>query len=637
MCGIAGIFDRQGRSGVSERLIKAMTARLSHRGPDGDGHFIATPVALGHRRLSIIDLAGGAQPMASPDANHVVTFNGEIYNFQDIKKELLAAGAKFNTQSDTEVLLAAYRHWGVDCVKRLRGMFAFALWDADRRVLVLARDRFGKKPLHFTETSEGLFLFASEIKALLLHDGVSRQLRDDAVEDYFALGYVPDPKTIFSAIHKLPAGHIMEVEEGQAQPKIFAYWDLSFDRKSQGSLEDLKAEMLELLEDSVRLRMISDVPLGAFLSGGVDSSAIVALMSNISPSPVNSCSISFDEASLDESSYARDVATRYQTTHFTKQVAVDDFDLIDKLADVFDEPFADASALPTYRVSELARKHVTVALSGDGGDEMLAGYRRQRLHMGEEHVRNILPLAFRRPFFATLGRLYPKLDWAPQMFRAKSTFQSLALESADAYFHSVSIMSDGERSQLFSPHFKARLNGYQPQDVFRKVAEQAPTNDPLGFIQYLDVKTNLVGDILTKTDRASMAHGLEVRAPFLDHVFAEWAAGLPIEMKLRGAQGKYLLKKAMEGYLPQDILYRPKMGFVTPISHWFKGPLQHRIQSTLQSEPLLDSGMFDAARLRQLGEEHISGRRDHGRALWSLLMFESCLKTQWGAKESQAA
>lgn len=637
MCGITGIFDRQSRAGVSARLIKAMTDRLSHRGPDGDGHHIAAPIALGHRRLSIIDLAGGAQPMVSPDESHVLTFNGEIYNFQDIKADLQSEGVSFATNSDTEVLLKAYQHWGVECVKHLRGMFAFALWDSHRRVMVLARDRFGKKPLHYTELPDGLFLFASEIKALLLHDGVSRQFRNDAVEDYFALGYVPDPKTIFTNIHKLPAGHIMEVSEGRVPVKISPYWDLSFDTQGQGTLEDFQAELVERLKEAVRLRMISDVPLGAFLSGGVDSSAIVALMSEVAQAPVNTCSISFDEAALDESSYAEAVADKFSTRHFTRQVAVDDFDLVDHIADVFDEPFADASALPTYRVSGVARKHVAVALSGDGGDEMLAGYRRQRMHMGEEHIRHMLPLAVRRPFFATLGRLYPKLDWAPQLFRAKTTFQSLALESADAYFNSVSILGNGERARLFSKAFEQKLNGYQPQQLFRDVAQAAPSDDPLAFIQYLDVKTNLVGDILTKTDRASMAHGLEVRAPFLDHEFAQWAVQLPLEMKLRGQQGKYVLKKAMEDYLPHDVLYRPKMGFVTPVSQWFKGPLKHRLQSLLKSEALLDSGFFDEVYLRQLGREHLNGQRDHGRLLWSLFIFDSCLRTHWGVKESHAA
>ncbi|MGD8325406.1 MAG: amidotransferase 1, exosortase A system-associated [Sphingomonadales bacterium] len=637
MCGITGIFDRQNRSGVSTALIQRMTTRLSRRGPDGEGVYVNPPIALGHRRLSIIDLVGGAQPMASLCGNHILTFNGEIYNFQDLKVELEALGAQFKTHSDSEVLLQGYNYWGVDCVKRFRGMFAFAIWDVKRRCLVLARDRFGKKPLHYAELPNGLFLFASEIKSILTHEAVSRAYRDDAVEDYFALGYVPDPKTIFKDIHKLPAAHVMEVFEGRKPAISFPYWDVDFESDASSSLPELEEELISTLKEAVRLRMIADVPLGAFLSGGVDSSTIVALMSELSDEPVKTCSISFDETSLDESEYAEKIAARFGTDHFTKEVAVNDFALLDELADVFDEPFADASALPTYRVSELARSKVTVALSGDGGDEILVGYRRQRMHMGEEHFRDLLPLALRKPFFGALGRLYPKLDWAPRGFRAKSTFQSLALGSADAYFNSVSISTPGERAILFSKGFQKTLAGYSAAQLFQNIATSAPSDDALSFIQYLDIKTNLVGDILTKTDRASMAHGLEVRAPFLDHVFVEWAARLPMRMKLQGGQGKYILKKAMEAQLPQDVLYRPKMGFVTPISQWFRGPLRARIMNVLKSPVLLDSGYFDPEHLEKLGKEHISGNRDHGRLLWSLFIFDACMKTHLGARESHAA
>lgn len=637
MCGIAGIFDTQGRAGLDQDLLRRMTDVQSHRGPDGRGQFVDGKIGLGHRRLSIIDLGGGAQPMASADKRHVVTFNGEIYNFLELKAELEAKGEHFETRSDTEVLLAAYKVWGEDCVRRLRGMFAFAIWDKSRETLFLARDRLGKKPLYYTRLGNGLFLFASELKGILCHDGVSRKLDERAVEDYFALGYVADPKTIYSAVRKLPAGHSLTVAVGAHDVQPRAYWDLRFDHSVTGSAEDIAQELRVRLKEAVRLRMISDVPLGAFLSGGVDSSAVVAMMSDLSSQPVKTCSIGFDTKAYDESAYAALVAERFHTDHFTRQVKADDFDLIDILAGVYDEPFADASALPTYRVCELARQRVTVALSGDGGDELFAGYRRQRLHMAEERIRSLIPRVLRRTLFGTLGRVYPKLDWAPQMFRARSTFQSLALTTADAYFNTVSAVVDDDRCRLFHPNFATALGGYHARDVMRHAMEGAPCEDALSLVQYADIKTYLVGDILTKVDRASMAHGLEVRAPILDHEFMEWAAGIPAALRLQGGEGKYIFKKALEGILPDDILYRTKMGFSSPISDWFRGPLQERMGRVLNSPRLLDSGIFNRDSLKTIEEEHLSGRRDHGRTLWSLTMFEASMRQLEKSERSEAA
>ena len=382
--------------------------------------------------------------------------------------------------------------------------------------------------------------------------------------------------------------------------------------------------------------MIADVPLGAFLSGGVDSSAVVATMAAVSADPVNTCSIAFSDPAFDESAYAKQVADRYGTRHFVDRVESDDFDLIDRLAEVYDEPYADSSAIPTYRVCELARRHVTVALSGDGGDESFGGYRRYRLHLMEEKLRAPLPLAVRRPVFGLLGRLYPKADWAPRVVRAKTTFEALARDSVQAYFHSMSIMRDAMRARLFSDSFKARLGGYSALEVFRRHALRANHDDPLALIQYLDLKTYLVGDINTKVDRASMAHALEVREPLMDHRLVEWLATLPSSLDLRGGQQKYFFKRAMESKLPHALLHRPKMGFAVPLAGWFRGPLRERLRGAVRSPALADTGFFDAAYVDRLVTEHQSGLRDHSAPLWSLLMFEAFLRTAGGAAASRS-
>jgi asparagine synthase (glutamine-hydrolysing) len=386
------------------------------------------------------------------------------------------------------------------------------------------------------------------------------------------------------------------------------------------------SELDRRLEESVRLRMISEVPLGAFLSGGVDSSAVVATMARISQTPVNTCSISFDDPSFDESRYAQQVAEQYRTNHRTEHVASDDFGLIDELAGIYDEPYADSSALPTYRVCQLARKHVTVALSGDGGDENFGGYRRYRLHLMEERLRRLLPLGLRRPLFGALGRVYPKADWAPRTFRAKTTFEGLARDSVQAYLHSVSIVRADMRARLFSRSLQSQLAGYRVEQVFRAHAARVDTDDPLALIQYLDLKTYLVGDINTKVDRASMAHSLEVREPLMDHPLVEWLASLPSDLKVQGNEGKYLFKRALESRLSRDILYRPKMGFSVPLARWFRGPLRERVRESVLGESLAQTGMFERRALQDLVDSHQSGIRDYSATLWTLLMFEAFLR-----------
>ena len=630
MCGIAGIFDARGRREIDRTALIRMNDAQFHRGPDEGGLHVEPGVGLAHRRLSIIDVASGQQPLFNEDGSVVVIFNGEIYNFLELVPELRALGHVFRTHSDTEVIVHAWEQWGEDCVKRFRGMFAFALWDRNRETLFLARDRLAVKPLYYALLDDGTLLFGSELKSLLAYQdgrgGLKREIDPLAVEEYFALGYVAEPRCIFRQARKLPPGHTLCVRRGQPLPPVREYWDVRFTGANSIGLEEACAELTERLRESVRLRMISEVPLGAFLSGGVDSSAVVAMMAGLSAEPVNTCSIAFDDPAFNEAAFAQTVADRYRTHHSVETVKSDDFDLIDTLARLYDEPYADSSAIPTYRVCQLARKHVTVALSGDGGDESFGGYRRYSLHMMEERLRSAMPLGLRRPLFGALGRAYPKADWAPRVLRAKTTFEGIARTSVEAYFHSMSILRGPLRAQLFSPRFKTELGGYSAQEVFARHAANAGTDDPLALIQYIDLKTYLVGDINTKVDRASMAHSLEVREPLMDHPLVEWIATLPSSLKLRGNEGKFLLKKAMEPQLPKDILYRPKMGFAVPLARWFRGPLRERVRSAVLGNRLTDTGWFERGTLVRLVEEHQSGRLDHSGPLWSLLMFEAFLR-----------
>jgi asparagine synthase (glutamine-hydrolysing) len=637
MCGITGIFDTRGRSDINRTVLQRMNDSQRHRGPD-DGRLYTEPgVGLGHRRLSIIDIATGQQPLFNEDGSVVVVFNGEIYNYQQLIPELQALGHVFHTKSDTEVIVHAWESWGADCVKRFRGMFAFALWDRNLQTFFMARDRLGVKPMHYALLDDGTLLFGSELKSILAHGGLCREMDPLAVEEFFALGYVAEPRTIFKQSKKLSPGHTLTIKRDQPQGDPVAYWDVQFSLDNPISEGDAQAELVQRLQESVRLRMIAEVPLGAFLSGGVDSSAVVAVMAGLSQEPVNTCSIGFDDPNFDESSFAQKVADRYHTNHRLEVVKSDDFDLIDTLARLYDEPYADSSAIPTYRVCQLARKHVTVALSGDGGDESFGGYRRYRTHLTEERMREALPLDVRRQVFGLLGKLYPKADWAPRMFRAKTTFEGLARSSVESYFHSVSILRGPMRDALFSPRFKAELAGYSAQEVFSRHAAQAGTDDPLALIQYLDLKTYLVGDINTKVDRASMAHSLEVREPLMDHKLIEWLATLPSSLKIRRQEGKYIFKKSMEPYLPKDVLYRSKMGFAVPLARWFRGPLKQRVRDAVLGERLATTGWFNAAYLQHLVDGHQSGERDYSASLWALLMFEAFLRQGVDANNSETA
>ena len=623
MCGIVGIFNTRSKDGINESLLGRMNQSQFHRGPDEGGMHMEPGVGLGHRRLSIIDLSSGHQPLFNEDGSVVVVYNGEIYNFQELTVELQKLGHTFRTHCDTEVIVHAWEEWREACVERFRGMFAFAIWDRKHETLFLARDRLGVKPLYYALLPNGHFIFGSELKALLQHPELSHERDPLAVEDYFAYGYIPEPKTILRNARKLPPAHTLTLTHGKPVPEPREYWDIPFEPIAGITEQQAIEELIERYRESVRIRMISEVPLGAFLSGGVDSSAVVALMAGLSDKPVNTCSISFGDPAFNEARFAEEVANQYKTNHRSEQVDPDDFHLIDKLVDVYDEPFADSSAIPTYRVCELARKHVTVALSGDGGDENLAGYRRYRWHVYEQRMRKLLPQSVRGPLFGLLGRVYPKADWAPKIFRAKATLEALSWDAIEGFFHSVSVLGDPLRNRLFTPAFKSELQGYRAVDVLYEHAKKAPTDNDLSRVQYLDMKTYLVGDILTKVDRASMANSLEVREPLLDHKVMEWISGLPPHFKLRGREGKYIFKKGLERYLSDNILYRPKQGFAVPLASWFRGVLADRVRDSLTGETMRATGIFDMKFMTQLVEQHQSGMRDNSAALWTLLMFEA--------------
>ncbi len=626
MCGITGIVDTLGKREIDRKILHRMNESQHHRGPDEGGIHIEPGVGFGHRRLSIIDLSSGQQPLFNEDGTVVIVYNGEVYNFRQLSEELKTAGHQFRTHCDTEVIVHAWEEWGAGCVERFRGMFAFAIWDRNQETLFIARDRLGIKPLFYTLLPNGQLLFGSELKALFEHPEVKWETDPKAVEEYFGYGYVPEPRTILKNVFKLSPGHYLKIRRGGPVPDPVEYWDVPFQLDLEIDETEAQEEIIRRLREAVDIRLVSEVPLGAFLSGGVDSSAVVAMMAGLSSEPVNTCSISFGDPSFNEAQYAREVAELYATNHQVEEVDPDDFGLLKKLADLYDEPYADSSAMPTYRVCELARRHVTVALSGDGGDENLAGYRRYRWHAYEEKMRSCMPLKIRKPLFGFLGAMYPKLDWAPKIFRGKTTFQSLARDSVEGYFHSVSIFSDDMRSQLFSDRFKRELQGYSGIEVLQRHARKSPTDHPLSLVQYLDMKTYLVGDILTKVDRASMAHSLEVRVPLLDHKLVEWISSLPPHMKLKGREGKYIFKKGLEEVLPDGILYRPKMGFAVPLAAWFRGPLKKQVRDALLGQEMADSGIFNRSYIEQMISQHQSGVRDYSAPIWTLLMFAAFQK-----------
>ncbi|MGH8064835.1 MAG: XrtA/PEP-CTERM system amidotransferase [Candidatus Entotheonellia bacterium] len=619
MCGIAGIFHTDCARAASLDQLQRMTAVLFHRGPDAGAYYIDGPIGLGHRRLSIIDVAGGKQPLCSDDQTQAIVFNGEIYNFEALRDMLSKKGHCFHTRSDTEVILHAYDEYGDQCVHHLRGMFAFAIWDGRKHELFLARDRLGIKPLYYYWDGQK-FLFGSEIKAILEDPTVRRALDPCALDDYLTYLYIPAPKTIFTDIRKLRPGHMVKVSaQGLHEQE---YWDLAFEPRDGVSEAKYAAELFEKLRESVALHLMSEVPLGAFLSGGVDSSAVVGMMAGLLDQPVNTASIGFSEAGFDELPYARAVAQRFHTQAYERIVEVDAANILDDLIWYFDEPFADASMLPTYYVSQVARERVTVCLSGDGGDENFAGYRRYRFDVLENRVRALLPEAIRPPLFGTLGHIYPKADWLPQIFRAKTLLANLALSPEQAYFRTMSCFTPQMKRRLYHDSLKQALSDYQPFSVMKAHFDRTRDLDPLSRIQYVDVKTYLVDDILTKVDRASMAHSLEVRVPLLDHEVMEYAASIPARYKLWNGEGKYIFKKALGDLLPDEILHRPKMGFRLPLASWFRAGLKRKFEERVFTKDAFIDEFLDTAQIRHWWAQHQRGTRDYSAHLWALLVLE---------------
>ena len=500
-------------------------------------------------------------------------------------------------------------------------MFSIAIWDSRCRKLVLARDRVGKKPLFYAADPERI-LFGSELKALLAGDSLSRRIDEQALSDYFSFGYIPAPKTIYRSVRKVMPGHYLVASADGTRETC--YWDLSFANVRQQSEEEWGEQLRHQLCEATRIRLMSDVPLGAFLSGGIDSSSVVAMMSHLMKRAVTTCSIGFQEEKYNESEYARQVSTLFSTEHHEEIVEPNAIEIVDKLAWHYDEPFADSSAIPTYYVSKIARGQVTVALGGDGGDESFAGYRRYKLDYYENRLRGYVPAALRRSLFGPLGRWYPAMAWAPRIFRAKATLESLSRSPLEGYFNSISYFRPNDKARLLTADFRKQLGGYDSLDLFRRYYDQADTNDPLSKIQYVDVKTYLTDDILTKVDRASMAVSLEVRAPFLDHKLLELAASMPSSLKLRNGVGKFILKKSLEPVLPRNILYRPKQGFAIPLDVWFRRELKELGQSIIVET---DDGILDRNFLARIWNQHQKGLYDRSALLWSVLMFRKWRQT----------
>ena len=616
MCGICGVFETEGKV-VQRATLKSMADTLTHRGPDDEGFYCCGGIGLAHRRLSIIDLAGGHQPLSNEDETVWIAFNGEIYNFEELNKRYLSSGHTFRTRSDTETIVHLYEELGEACFAEMRGMFAIALWDGRRKRLVLARDRIGKKPLFYSWDGRRL-VFGSEIKALWKAGGLSQEMDLEALSDYFSYQYIPAPKTIYRSVRKLRPAHYLVIDKNGIRET--PYWDIQFNQTRKLSESEWCEEFLAEYRSAVKARLISDVPLGAFLSGGIDSSSVVALMNEVQPR-VTTCSIGFTEEKYDEAGEARQYAETLGANHFEQIVEPHAIDLISKLAWHYDEPFADSSAVPTYYVSQIARRHVTVALSGDGGDENFAGYRRYKLTMREDQLRSYVPAGVRQSVFGPLGKVYPKMDWAPRMFRAKSTFQSLARTSTvDGYFNGISCCPPALKAQLLTGDIQKQLGGYDSADVMRYHYDRAGTLDPLSRIQYVDMKTYLVDDILVKVDRASMANSLEVRCPLLDHKLMELIAQIPSGLKLNNGRGKYIFKKSLEPVLPGEILTRAKKGFSVPVAEWFRGELKDLAQETIFQR---EDGVLNNAFLTRCWKQHQRGQRDWSALLWTVLMFKT--------------
>lgn len=620
MCGIAGVLYADPARPVDSGVLRAMGESMAHRGPDGEGHWVGPGVGLVHRRLAIIDLAGGRQPLGNEDGSVQVTFNGEIYNYQGLRADLLAKGHQFRTNSDTEVLVHLYEEEGERLVNRLRGMFAFAIWDSGKRRLLLARDRLGIKPLYFSHDGEKL-LFGSELKALLAHPGVARDIDPAALEDYLAYGMVSGERSIFRGVRKLLPGHTLMVRPGEWGRAPRRYWQLQREPDEGRSQEDWEEAIRAKVREAIKLHLIADVPVGAFLSGGVDSSVVVSSSAGATRGALRTFSIGFREQAFSELPFAREVADQFGAQHTEEIVTPDAVSLLDDLAWYYDEPFADSSAIPTFLVSRLASRHVKVVLSGDGGDEAFGGYSRYAHDLREAAVRRRLPAWLRQGVLGPLGRAWPKTDWLPRPLRAKTALTNLSLDAGSAYANTLALCRRPLRRQLLAKRLAATLNGHEPEQLLRASYATAPAGDPLSGMLAADVGTVLPDDFLVKVDRASMAYGLEVRPPLLDHELMELAARVPSRWKVRGKDTKFIFKRAYESRLPASVTQRPKQGFELPIDAWLRGPLRDIFESSVLRPGAVVAGLIDQDVARGLQRAHQSGVGRHGNVLWALLVL----------------
>jgi asparagine synthase (glutamine-hydrolysing) len=620
MCGIAGVLYADSDRPVDRAILQAMGDSLAHRGPDAEGFWIEPGFGMVHRRLSIIDLAGGDQPIGNEDGSVRVVYNGEIYNYRELREELERAGHRFRTRSDTEVIVHLYEDVGDAFVERLRGMFAIALWDVRRRRLLLARDRVGIKPLYVYRDSEKL-IFASELKAILAHPGVARRIDPEGLENYLAFGMVPGAGSIFQSLRKLSPAHVLTAGAADLQRAPRRYWQLRFEPDEHAAAGEWIERVEAAITESVRLHMIADVPVGAFLSGGLDSSAVVAVSAPLTNQPLQTFSIGFREEQFSELPFARAVADQFQTRHVEEIVTPDAVALLDDLTHYFDEPFADSSAIPTFYVARLARRSVKVALSGDGGDEAFGGYARYGHDVKEAAIRRRLPRWLRRLVLAPLGRIWPKADWLPRPMRAKTALTNLSLEADAAYANTLSICRLPLRRRLIAADIASQLNGHDPGRLIREPFTGAPADDPLAGMIAADIATVLPDDFLVKVDRASMANSLEVRPPLLDHELLELAGRIPSRFKIRESESKWILKRCFERRLPATSVARRKQGFEIPIDAWLRGPLRDTFEESVLTAGAPVADLIETSEARRLYRAHVAGVGRHGSVLWSLLVL----------------
>jgi asparagine synthase (glutamine-hydrolysing) len=618
MCGIVGIAHSD-RTDVDQTLLGRMCAAISHRGPDDDGFYMNGHVGLGMRRLSIIDVKGGQQPIHNQDRTAWIVFNGEIYNYLELRERLEKLGHTFYTNSDTEAIIHAYDRYGADCPKYLRGMFAFAIWDERTEELFLARDRVGKKPLLYAQVN-GQFIFGSEFSALLLHPSISRDVNHEAIHQYLSFMCVPAPLTAYQAIKKLEPGHSLRWRKGEI--RIEQYWEPDFSKKLDITEQEAGERAIKILRDAVKVRLMSEVPLGAFLSGGIDSSAVVALMAEESSEPVKTFSIGFEEQDFSELKHARRVADHVGADHHEFIVRPDALEVLPLLVEHYGEPYADSSAIPTYYVARETRKHVTVALNGDGGDESFAGYERYAaMRLAERYYR--VPAVLRNSLVRQAVGLLPSSETKRSRVRdVKRFLEAASLPKVERYLRWVSVFDADAKQDLYSEHFRRETEGSSVSDMLKPWFAGANGKGIVDAALLSDIKTYLPNDLLVKVDIATMAVSLEARSPFLDHHVIEFAASLPENLKLRGLTTKYLLKQMLKKILPQENLTRRKMGFGVPIGHWFRGQLQPFLRETILSEKALKREFFKAEVVKQLVELHTRGERDYSHQLWTLLMLE---------------